>query len=210
MSLTSIHNDYLDPDKWLYNNCNDEGEEEHTLTASQKKEIKKLHTQFEKAMSKAYDPKNRKSITFESLFGDIEGDFSWGGEPEDVGNAWNCGDKDCESQWHNSIQVVEMGRKAGKTWYIVLEDSCAGDGDYQPCAGWDEREGDVITKGLLDDLWFHHEGRMIDHFYGWGMYCLDCAVTGKDPLNNWRFSKSMTPDEAIKAAKSNLKYLRMN
>jgi hypothetical protein len=28
MSLASIHEDYHDPDKWLYNNCNDEGEEE--------------------------------------------------------------------------------------------------------------------------------------------------------------------------------------
>lgn len=208
MSLASIHNDYLDPDKHLNHPYDDE--EAETLTSNQKRQVKRIRAALEKARSEAYDPKNRTPYTKESLLdGWPSGDFSCDGEPEDVGNAWNCGDSDCETGWHNSIQCVEMGRKDGKTWLIVLEDSCAGDGDYQPCAGWDEREGDEIDQSTLNDLWFHFEGRMIDHFYGWGIYHLDCAETGKDPLREFRYGSPMTAASAIKAAKENLRYLRM-
>jgi len=152
---------------------------------------------------------NKRKITREDIFDSIapEGDFSWDGEPDDVGNAWNCGDSDCESGWHQSVQCIEMGRQDGKTWLIVLEDNFAGDGDYQPAAGWDERDGDEITDSVLQDLWFHFEGRSIEHFHGWGMYCLDVAETGKDPLENWMDERKATPDNAIRSALDNLRYL---
>jgi hypothetical protein len=210
-NIGRIHDDYLDPDKWLYNNCCEEGEcegESPRLTSSQKGQITRLRNQLNKEIEKAYDPKNRKILTMDDLFSHCpEGDFSHDGEPEDVGNPWNCDDSDCDSQWHISCQVIEQGRKDGKTWFIVLEDSHAGDGDYQPVAGWDEREGDEVSQSILEDLWYHLEGRMINHFYWWGIYDLDCAITGKDPLNNW-ISGNIEPEKAIKSARKNLNYLK--
>ena len=204
--ISRIHEDYLDPDKWLYNNCNEEGEEEITL--EQQEKIDSIRQRLENAKAKAYDPKHRKIPTLQSLFKDCpEGDFHWDGEPEDVGNSWNCGDSDCEAQWHESCQCIEMGRQDGKTYFIVLMDSHAGDGDYQPEAGWDEREGDIVDESTLRDLWFHLEGRTIDHWYSWGIYDLDCAMTGKDPLNKGWSPKILTIDDHIASAERNLEYL---
>ena len=208
MSFASKHNDYLDPDihnkPWM-----DDEEDESHLTPAQKGQITRLASEIYNLKHKLYEDKNRIKFTQESLFKDLpEGDFHCDGEPEDVGNAWNCGDSDCESGWHESVQYIDMGRKGYKTWFVVYEDSISGCGDYQPCAGWDEREGDEVNQQVLDDLWFHLEARSIEHFAGWAMYCLDCARTGKDPLDNWRYGKPCTPDEAIKAARDNVKFLR--
>lgn len=174
-----------------------------TLTAKQEARISRMRNRADRYRSILYKPENRTLDTVENIFsGTPEEDFDCDGEPEDVGNAW-CGDE----SWSQSIQVISMGRKDGKTWCIVLEDSCAGCGDYQPVAGWDEREGDIVNDSILADLWFHHEGRSIDHFHGWTLYCLDVAITGGDPLENWMDSRRATPEAAIKAAMNNLKYL---
>lgn len=126
---------------------------------------------------------HRHTVTVSELFEHCpSGDFEWDGEPEDVGVPWACDDPECESGWHESIQVIDMGRKDGRTWFVVREDSIAGCGDYQPVAGWDEREGDEITDGILSDLWFHLQGRTIEHFAHWGLYHLDVAESGVDPL----------------------------
>jgi len=206
MSFTSAHNDYLDPDKHLYNQ---EEEAENPLTPEQEKQVARLQSEIYKLKAKLFKPVNRTKITEESLFAHCpEGDFEWDGEAEDVGNAWNCGESDCETGWHESVQAIEQGRKDGKTWFVVREDSIAGCGDYQPVAGWDEREGDEVCESILDDLWYHLEGRSIEHFAGWAEYCLDCASTGQDQLNNWRYGKSATPENCIEAAQDNIKYLR--
>ena len=204
MSFTSAHNDYLDPDKHLYH---DEEPETPQLTPQQKAQVTKLRREIYQLKTRLY-AQPRTPITKESLFEGCPENFSCDGEPEDVGNAWNCGESDCETGWHQSIQVIEQGRQDGKTWFVVLEDSIAGCGDYQPCAGWDEREGDEVTQSILDDLWFYFEGRSIEHFAGWAEYCIDAAITGNDPLENWRYGKSLTPNSAIEAARDNVKYLR--
>jgi len=205
MSFTSAHNDYLDPDKHLYQ---DEEPETPQLTPQQKAQVTKLRRQIYQLKTRLF-AQPRTPITKESLFEHCpEGDFEWDGEAEDVGNAWNCGESDCETGWHQSIQAIEQGREDGKTWFVVREDNIAGCGDYQPVAGWDEREGDKVAQSTLDDLWFDLEGRSIEHFVGWAEYCLDVAVTGNDPLDNWRYGKSFTPSSAIEAARDNVKYLR--
>ena len=205
MSFTSAHNDYLDPDKHLYH---DEEPETPQLTPQQKGQVTKLRNEIYRLKTRLF-AQPRTPITKESLFEHCpEGDFEWDGEAEDVGNAWNCGESDCETGWHESVQAIEQGRKDGKTWFVVREDSIAGCGDYQPVAGWDEREGDEVCESILDDLWYHLEGRIIEHFVGWAVYCLDGAVTGNDPLNNWRYGKPLTPSFAIEAARDNVKYLR--
>jgi hypothetical protein len=184
--------------------------EEPCISRKQAKEIEEIRSELEEAKRIAYLPENREETTIESLFFGCpaEGDFHYEGEPEDVGNAWSCGDDDCENGWHESCQYIDQGREDGKTWFVVREDSIAGSGDYQPIAGWDEREGDEITESVLSDLWFHLQGRSVDHFYGWGIYCLECAKSGEDPLNNWRFNQPLTTESAIEAAKDNLKYLK--
>lgn len=204
MSFTSAHNDYLDPDKHLYH---DEEPETPQLTPQQKAQVTKLRREIYQLKTRLY-AQPRTPITKESLFEHCPENFSCDGEPEDVGNAWNCGESDCETGWHESIQVIEQGRENGKTWFVVREDSIAGCGDYQPVAGWDEREGDEVAQSILDDLWFHLEGRSIEHFVGWAEYCLDEAITGNDPLNNWRYGKPCTTDSAIEAARDNVRYLR--
>jgi hypothetical protein len=174
-----------------------------------KRAVSRLRKEIDRLRGILFDPANRTKITKESLFAwNSEGDFSCDGEPEDVGNAWNCGDSDCEQGWHQSCQVIETGRQGDKTWFVVRLDNFVGDCDYQPVAGWDEREGDEVTESILDDLWFHIEGRSINHFSGWAEYCLDVAMTGKDPLNNWHNENDVTPDNAIDAARDNVKYLR--
>lgn len=174
-----------------------------TLTAKQEARIERIRRRLFDYRTLLFQPENREIYTAEELFSGIDGDFSCDGEPEDVGNAY-CDD---DGGWHNSCQVTEMGRKDGKTWFIVLLDSNAGDCDYQPVGGWDERKGDKITDSVLSDLWFDHEGRSIDHFHGWALYDLDVAITGEDPLENWMDASRITPDKAITSAMDNLKYL---
>jgi hypothetical protein len=205
MSFTSAHNDYLDPDKHLGH-----GEDEERLTPQQKAQVTRLRREIDKLKSTLFDRANRTKVTEESLFECApEGDFEWDGEPEDVGNAWNCGDSDCETGWHESVSCIEQGRKDGKTWFIILEDSIAGCGDYQPVAGWDEREGDTVCESILDDLWYHLQGRSIEHFAGWAEYDLDCAVTGTDPLGNSFTGVDNPPvEECLKRARNNVKILR--
>jgi len=205
MSFTSAHNDYLDPDKHLYQ---DEEPETPQLTPQQKAQVTKLRNEIYRLKTRLF-AQPRTPITKESLFEHCpEGDFKCEGEPEDIGNAWNCGDSDCETGWHQSVQVIEQGREGGKTWFVVHEDNIAGCGDYQPIGGWDEREGDEVAQSTLNDLWFDLEGRNIERFVGWAKYCLDVAVTGHDPLDNWRYGKSFTPSSAIEAARVNVKCLR--
>lgn len=179
-----------------------------SLTPKQMAQIERIRLRADRYRTILFHPANRHILSVDDLFSYApEGDFSWEGEPEDVGNAWNCGDSDCETGWHQSCQYIEMGRKDGKTWYSVYLDSFVGDCDYQPDGGWDEREGDTPSASVLADLWFSLEGRSIDHFHGWCKYDLDVAITGKDPLANWTFSRDTTPHKAIKAALGNLKYL---
>lgn len=179
-----------------------------TLTAKQEARIERIRRRLFDYRTFLFLPENREICTFDDLFGCCpEGDFSCDGEPEDVGNAYTCGDEECDKHWHESCQVTEMGRKDGKTWFIVRLDSNAGDGDYQPDGGWDEREGDTITDSILRDLWFDYEGRSIDHFHGWALYDLDVAITGEDPLEKWMDASRITPDKAIASAMGNLKYL---
>lgn len=179
-----------------------------SMTKQQEQRISELREQLGAAKAERYAAP-RTTPTVESIFEHMpEGAFSFEGEPEDVGLAWNCDDKDCPHQWHCSSEHADIGRdEEGRTWYVIYNDSHS-DGDAQPVAGWDEREGDEITEDVLKDLWFHHEGRSIDHFYWWGIYCLDVAITGEDPLNNWCFHKEPTVENCIAAAEDNLNYLK--
>lgn len=204
-----MHNDYLDPDKHLYHEYDDEDGEEVKLTRKHKRAIRSLREELDRIESILCAVENRNIPTVESLFtGCPEGDFHYDGEPEDVGNAWACGDEDCESGWHQDCQYIDMGRKDGKSWFIVLRDSIAGCGDYQPVGGWDEREGDEITQEVLNDLWFDLEKRSNDHFISWARYNLYCAETGDDPLENVFKQENLTPDFGIKSARENIKILR--
>jgi len=149
-----------------------------------------------------------KPPTFEELFKYApEGDFHWEGEPEDVGNVWWCGERDCETGVHQDCQYVDMGRENGKTWFVVYLDTISGCADYQPVGGWDEREGNEITDSVLSDLKFDLEFRTIEHFASWAHYHLDCAINGEDPLESWFDISKNTPENNIAAAKDNLKYL---
>jgi hypothetical protein len=175
--------------------------------------IQQLRNELFTAHREAYKQIEKKMreqpLKVEHLFdGAPEGAFSWEGDPDDVGNAYHCGDDECEVGWHEDCEYHSLGRdENGKTWYVVYQDSIAGCGDYQPIAGWDEREGDEPSEAVLLDLQYHFESRMVDHFYEWAVYNLDCAETGKDPLD--QAFRGLTADEWIKSAERNLKYLQM-
>lgn len=200
MSITSMHNDYLDPDRHLnhpYNDDNDWPE----LTAEQAAEVKHIRSELHRLRSECYAA-DRAKITVDMLFCGFDGAFACESEPEDVGVPW----QDDDGVWLESVLVTECGRDAdGKRWYIVLEDSIAGCGDYQPAAGWDEREGDEATDAVLDDLWHYIIGRWVEWEFGWGIYALDLAETGNDPLGKW-FRKP-TVEDAIAQAKEHLESL---
>ncbi len=179
----------------------------HKPTPEQQSRIDALYIEIEKAYELATHQKMLP--TLEDLFaGTPEGDFDWEGEPEDVGNAYDCEDRDCPQRWHINVEYVHMGRENGKRWFVVYHDSVSGCGDYQPIAGFDERcEGDEATDAVLADLWWHCEGRLLNHFKGWAQYNLHCAQTGEDPLNDW-WHRSFTCDDVIKSAERNLEYLQ--
>ena len=166
-------------------------------TPEQRKEIDRLDLEIwgiEKKLRK-----QRQPVTVESLFeGAPEGDFDWEGEPESA--IYKCGDSDCESGWHRDSEVIRMGRKNGKTWFEVLRDSNAGDGDYQPLAGWDEREGDTITDDVLEYLTETLCSRTEDIIIGDLKYALHVAETGEDPLGEWLHG-TPSPEEAIQYVK---------
>lgn len=195
-----MHNDYLDPDRHLnhpYNDDNDWPE----LTVEQAAEVKHLRAELHRLRSECYAAERAK-ITVDMLFCWNEGAFSCESEPEDVGVPW----LNDEGEWRESIQYTECGRNEnGKKWYIVREDSIAGCGDYQPVAGWDERENDEATESVLDDLWYHIVGRCVESDFGWGIYALDLAETGDDPLEKW--FRPPTVEDAIAQAKEHLESL---
>ncbi len=183
--------------------------EKPAISQKQMKQIARLRRIIDKTRHELYLPENRQKITLDSLFcGVPEGNFNYESEPEDVGNAWNCGESDCETGWHQDCQYIDMGRENGKTWFVVYRDSIAGCGDYQPEGGWDEREGDEVNDSILEDLWFDIEGRSIDHFAGWASYDLDCAETGEDVLDNFYPREGgLTTQQAIDSARNNIKFL---
>jgi len=168
-----------------------------------------LRARVDRALTKVFLPANRRPLTVADLFDHApEGAFQWDTEPEDVGNPWCCGDDDCESQWHLSVQWIDQGRdEQGRTWFIVSEDNFAGDGDYQPVAGWDERRGDTPTPDVLADLWHHFDGRVASHFAGWAKYNLDVAETGEDPLGSFYPSSGSIRERALRGAREHLRYL---
>lgn len=180
------------------------------LTAKQKNKIDKLAEALWKAREQAYEDLSNdlveRPLKIEDLFDGTPDKFDCDSDPDDVGNAYNCNDSDCEVGWHRDCEYHSMGRdENGKRWYIVYHDTIAGCCDYQPLCGFDEREGDKITPEVLAELQRHFESRMIDHFYGWAEYDLFCAMHGEDPLDNWY--RPFTADDAIKSAKKNLEYL---
>lgn len=183
------------------------------LTEEQKNEIDELTRELWRAREQAYvdleEEIAKNPLTIDDLFKYVSEDvFDFDSDPEDVGNAYNCGDSDCESGWHQDCGYHSMGRdQNGKRWYVAYRDSISGCGDYQPLCGFDEREGDEPTPEVLAELQYHFSSRSINHFAGWAEYDLYCAETGKDPLDNWH--RPFTADDAIKAAKDNLRYLQM-
>tara|TARA_R110002074_G_scaffold119633_5_gene252909 strand:- start:59 stop:742 length:684 start_codon:yes stop_codon:yes gene_type:complete len=167
-------------------------------TNAQQAMIDRIRKQLLETESKVFT--NRVSPTFDQLFeGTPEGDFDWVGE-HDESVKGSCDDSDCESDWHQYSQAINMGRKDGQTWYDVVDE------DGQSLAGWDEREGDQVCQSMLDDLWFHGQGRIHDFFAGNIRYSLYVAETGSDPLGEW-FKGVPSPDAAIKSAQNDLKYL---
>ena len=178
-----------------------------TPTTEQKKVIDTLMKDIEAVYAHKID--NLETPTIEGLFDAApDGDFHWESDPEDVGVPWSCDDRECPVRWHLDIQYTDMGRKDGKRWFVIYEDSIAGSGDYQPVAGFDEREGDEVDEVTLIELGqVGCQGRLLHHFRSWALYDLYCAETGRDPLNNWR--RPFTTEDAIESAKHNLKYLKM-
>jgi hypothetical protein len=177
------------------------------MTKEQKQIIEELTNEVESVYADKID--NLETPTLEGLFdGTPEGDFEWESDAEDVGVPWPCDDRCCPESWHMDIQYVSMGRKDGKHWYVVYQDSIVGCGDYQPIAGFDEREGDEIDEVTLIELGQAGcQGRVLHSFRCWALYVLYCAKTGEDPLGNWHHL--FTTGDAIESAQRNLDYLKM-
>ena len=178
-----------------------------TPTTEQKKVIDTLMKDIEAVYAHKID--NLETPTIEGLFDAApDGDFDWESDPEDVGVPWRCEESDCPHSWHLDIQYTHMGRKDGKRWFLIYEDSIAGEGDYHTMAGFDEREGDEVDEVTLIELGqVGCQGRLLHHFRSWALYDLYCAETGKDPLNNWH--RPFTTEDAIESAQRNLKFLKM-
>ena len=164
-----------------------------------KTEIQKLHAQLDQIETQIRKPSKTK-WTRDLLFDGLDGEFHHEGEP-DEGEIYNCG-----HGWHKDSMFVDQGRLDGKEWYVVYQDTIAGCGDYQPIAGWDEREGDVVDQSILDDLQQTLERRVDDILISQARYALYVAETGTDPLEEW-FRGTPSPDVALDDAKRTIRLL---
>ena len=169
-----------------------------------KNEIKNLHAQLDQIETQIRKPSKTK-WTRDLLFKGLDGEFHDEGEPDD-GEIYNCGDPDCGHGWHKDSMFVDQGRLDGKEWYVVYQDTIAGCGDYQPIAGWDEREGDVVDQSILDDLQQTLERRVDDLLISQARYARYVAETGTDPLGEW-FRVTPSPDAALDDAKRTIRLL---
>ena len=169
-----------------------------------KTKIQNLHAQLNQIETRTRKPPKTK-WTRDLLFKGLDGEFHDEGEP-DEGEIYNCGDSDCGHGWHKDSMFVDQGRLDGKEWYIVYHDTIAGCGDYQPIAGWDEREGDVVDQSILDDLQQTLERRVDDILISQARYALHVAETGKDPLGEW-FKVDPYPEEALRDAEHTIELL---
>jgi len=177
-------------------------------TPEQAEEIMRLRSQINDA---TIDARGRMvPMTVEEFFSclpDDGSDLEWEVGPEDVGNVYRCGERDCPVGVHVSFQAMTIGRKDGKRWVEILIGDT--DGDFQPedCY-YDEREGMTPEDW---DLGTDGQERMIEHFEGWARYALDCAESGEDPLYTiFRpIKRGEWVDLWISSAKNHLRYLMM-
>ncbi|MBT6502420.1 MAG: hypothetical protein HOK67_21255 [Deltaproteobacteria bacterium] len=129
----------------------------------------------------------------------------WDGEAGDW-QAYECENDDCPRRWHTNAYGINIFRKDGVRGierFVVDEDGSASLDYYLE-----------TQQGAKGDEWpwiSRDIARESDrHFRYWGLYWLDCAERGTDVLD-----QALTPhpndwaDFCIKAAKDNLKYLKM-
>jgi len=152
-----------------------------------------------------------------------EGAFEWDDVEAGDWHVYCCDEKDCPVQWHKIAYATKMGRdEQGRRW-VEVEDVDS-DGNWDFCAGYDEREGDTEENwaAFYKD---HLENMTDDYFKGWIAYWEHVAETGKDvlgELNDWdgtppsmaggkrrKMPKSEIKKIARKAVEENTKYLNM-
>lgn len=128
-----------------------------------------------------------------------KGDFAW---EQDIGGddfAWSCGDPECETGWHTTCYLTNMGRKNGKR-YIEIMYMSYGDGDWQPDQYWEDGED-------YTDLTSFEADHLYNYFKGWAEYWLDCALTAKDPLNQLIDPSRFSFDFCLESAQGNINYM---
>lgn len=130
--------------------------------------------------------KPRRAQTIAELFDDApDGDFTWDQEYNDEENAGMC-----DGEWFTYFHQLQMGRENGARWVEVSYLDAHGDRDdlYDWKESSEFQTAVATARGEPDPQNFviigkHLANIGIQFHKGWIQYWLECAETGKDPLN---------------------------
>lgn len=144
--------------------------------------------------------RERETLTIDDMFEHApDGDFKWDACEAGDWHVYDCGEKDCDRQWHKIAFAINMKRENGKR--SIEYSSCDEDGNWDCIAAWDEDDASELTWMLQE---MANESR--DYFDGWARYHLHCYESGTDVLNEC--ISGTTPEAHLKHAEDMVKYLK--
>ena len=124
---------------------------------------------------------DKKEVTLESVVEYLpDGDFKLQDDFAGDWSAYQCGEHDCERQWHKNLYAVDHYRKDGNL--LIEVRSCDEDGNWDYVCGYDESAGDTWENS---EVKLHLETNPDEFFQGWRDYAQYVIDTGKDPLGEF-------------------------
>lgn len=184
-------------DQWKTTSPDDEYPDRpkrYRVSAKLQAEINQIREQLESVPHK----KPEDYPTIESFFTGVPtGDFEYKNEEAGDWYPWYC--DDCHT-WHKNAYGTDMGRRDDKLWVEV--NSCDSDGDWSLDTAWEEGDNQDQWVEVMEVL------DLDRYFRQWCEYFLDCAETGKEPLDDFiGVSPRQFTRKCIESAREDLNYL---
>jgi hypothetical protein len=165
------------------------------ITDKQYEKIHRLYTRLWKIEAM------KKPTSLDDVLSNIpDGDFEWDDNEAGDWHVWNCGERDCPIQWHKISYALDIARRDGKL--TIERHSCDEDGNWDLDCAWEEGED-------WEEMGYALASESYNYFKGWAEYWLECAQTGKDPLEESTgvFEEENIVDFFINCAEEEIKYL---
>ena len=220
-SFEKMHNDYLDPDRWLWGlegseddrcpNCGDEWDGEYCEACGWDGDdsdpdidcIVRVLRSMVPARVRPTEAECPKSP--EEWIGDScpDGDFDWTDSEAGDWHVYACGESDCPVGWHRIATWMGVKRVDG-AWDIETG-TVDEDGNSDPDAGW-ESKGDYGPFATFYRDYLHNDD---EYFRGWFDYCCHVAETGDDVLGEFTVERNELRETALVSARQQLNYMMM-